>query len=392
MPRAPRRARRCRAVGPSVFERFLPLLREKGTDLHKLHIGDSATPPPYALALDVGFRESHPHWFQYPATAGTGRLRRALREVHRREHRWPAADGEILVCAGGTHGLSAIVQTLVEANEEVLVPTPAWPFFRGMVRVAGGVVRELPFYDRIGHADFDPVAALAAATTERTVAVYLNSPNNPSGRVLDDALRAAILEFAHKHDLWVIADEAYDGLTFAESQPPPFGALRPDHENILSVFTFSKLHLLAGLRLGWVRGPASVLEAVRSIAIHQIYSASTLAQDLVLDAVRSRSAWAPRVRAALHERRDRFLEALDLEIEAPGGTYFCFFDLRPFVGDRTEEVVHRCLESGIGVAPGADFGDHYRDWLRLCFAAETEQRALDAARRLGRIVREIART
>lgn len=381
MPRAPHFAQRTRELTGSVFEALLPRLRARG-DFVKLHIGDSHRPPFAPIAVERAHLEAFPHALQYPATQGVGRLRAALAEVHAREHALSTTAEQVLVSAGATQALSAIVLALVDPGEEVLVPTPSWPFFRGMVPLAGGTVRELPLYDRLD--TLDVAAALEDAIGDRTVAIYLNSPNNPSGRVLDDAQRRAVLAVARRRGLWVVSDEAYDGLAFDGRATPPL-AVESDGPDVLSVFTFSKLHLLAGLRLGWVRGDARAIETLNRVSVHQVYSASALAQTLVLDAVRTRAEWATGVRAWLESTRDDFVQALGAGIAPPQGTYFVFFDTTPYLRGRTPmQLVEACLDAGVAVTPGGDFGRDYASWMRLCFAAETRERALDGARRLRR--------
>lgn len=386
MPRAPEFSARLDALGGSVFERHLPRIRAAATRPTKLHIGDAADPPNHPLPLDAHFRETNAHWFQYPNTAGVRRLRFALAEYHAAEHGLGTDADEILVTAGATNGLAATVQALVDPGDEVLVLTPSWPFFRGMVTMAGGVVRELPFYTLD-----DPASAMTAledAIGPRTVAIYLNTPNNPSGRVLDAPTRRLLTDLATRHGLWVISDEAYDGMAYDGRTTPPLALYASQPEFVISTFTFSKIHRFAGLRLGWIRAHPDVVRHVDRALVHTVYSASSLAQEMMIEPVRTRRQWAPAVRNDLEVRRDAFVATLDLPIRPCEGTYFVFFDASSYCtkGRNLDDLLVECLEEGVLVTPGGDFGADFDTWIRACFAAEPRRTVEEAARRLRRVL------
>ena len=386
MPRAPHFAARLEALGGSVFERHLPRIRGAATRPVKLHIGDSADPPNHGLPLDDAFCEIHAHWYQYPATTGVRRMRYALAEFHDREHDLATETDQILVTAGATNALAATVQAVIDPGDEVLVPTPSWPFFRGMVTMAGGTVRELPFYTL--ERPIDALNALEDAIGPKTAALYLNTPNNPSGRVLDAATRRAVTDLAARHGLWLLSDEAYDGMAYDGRTTRPLALFASQPETVISTFTFSKIHRFAGLRLGWIRADAEVVRRIDRAMVHTVYSASSLAQEMMLEPVRTRRDWAPAVLADLQVRRDGFLAALDLDTQPCEGTYFAFLDAAPFLdaGRNLDDVIVESLEEHVLVAPGGDFGADYGTWIRACFAAEARPTVEDAARRLRRVL------
>jgi len=386
VPRAPHTAARLESIGGSVFERHLPRIRAAATRPVKLHIGDASDPPNHGLPIEENFREINPHWYQYPHTSGVRRLRFALAEYHQREHGLDTDVEQVLVTAGATNALSATVQSLIDPGDEVVVPTPSWPFFRGMVSMAGGIVREVPLYTL--DSPHEALQAIEDAIGPKTSAIYLNTPNNPSGRVLDVATRRELLELAERRDLWVISDEAYDGMAFDERTTKPLALYAARPENVISTYTFSKVHRFAGLRLGWVRASADVVRAIDRALVHTVYSASSLAQEMMIEPVRTRRQWAPVVRADLQVRRDGFVAALDLPIRPCEGTYFVFLDAAEYCGPsrNPEQLLVECMDEGVLVAPGADFGADFGTWIRACFAAEPRPTAEEAARRLRRVL------
>jgi N-succinyldiaminopimelate aminotransferase len=328
-----------------------------------------------------------PFWFRYPATAGTGRLRRALAAYYDEMHGLTTTREQILVTPGATAGLNTLVHLLCEPGEEVIVPTPAWPLFPGMVKLAGAVPVEVPLHDETGAVDAPGlVRRIEGAITPRTVLLYLNTPNNPAGTLMDETSCRALVDLAREHGLWLISDEAYDGMAFDGRQTPTLARLHP---SVIAVSTFSKMHRAAGLRLGWVRADERLVAAATRVATFQNYSASAAAQSMVEPTVRTRAQWQPGVVADLQERRDRFLEAVGLDLTPPAGTYFVFMDLSRWMDDADgRESAIALHERGVLVTPGVEFGKDYDPWIRACFASEPLDRTLEAARTLGAWIRD----
>lgn len=390
MPRHPELATRVSSVLGGSFG-TAPRGAIPPSGLTRLHIGDSAEGPGPEIGLAASLTRTSEYWYRYPAPAGTGRLRQALASYYADQHELPTSPEQILVAPGATSALNTLVNLLCDASDEVLVLTPSWPLFPGMTRLTGARVVEVPLHDAV--ADLDAVEItrkLESAITPRTVLIYLNTPNNPSGTLMNPEQCAAVIDVARRHELWLISDEAYDGMAFDGRRTPTIAALAQDDDRVFVVSTFSKMHRAAGLRLGWVRGNAKLVEAAVRVATFQVYSASATAQALVEPSVRTRADWAPGVLAALQERRDRFMDALGLELPAPAGTYFTFLDLRPWCGESFDaaEAAAELLEGGICVTPGIEFGMDYRSWIRVCFASEPVDRTLEAARRIGEWARD----
>src|SRR5712675_1179496 len=215
MPRHPDFAARSARITGSVYEKFKPRMAAQGENLVALHIGDSYAPPPYPLPVDAAFFHAHPGVNRYCDTFGVAPLRDALATKLREDNGLEVQRENVLVTAGATNALSATVQALVDPGDDVMILAPHWPFFRGMVRAAGGGVIDVPFYTELdnGSPSTHVSALLQRAMSGSTVAFYLNSPNNPSGRVLTREQLLAVAGFARANHLWLISDEAYDGMT-----------------------------------------------------------------------------------------------------------------------------------------------------------------------------------
>jgi N-succinyldiaminopimelate aminotransferase len=389
MPRYPDFAARSARITGSVYEKFKPRMAAQGDNLVALHIGDSYAPPPYPLPVDDAFFRAHPGVNRYCDTFGIAPLRDALVAKLREDNRLDVRRDNVLVTCGATNALSATVQTLVDPGDDVMILAPFWPFFRGMVRAAGGGVVEVPFYTALddGSQGTHISALMERMLTSSTVAIYLNSPNNPSGKVLTREQLVAVAGFARAHDLWLISDEAYDGMTFDGRAHVSPASFHDTLERSVTVFTFSKVFMFAGLRLGYAVAGADVVRAINKAMVHQLYSPSTLAQEMMIEPVRTRAAWSRRFVQEYESTRNRVAKALRFDAPLPDGAYYFFFPVEPYLRGRSiTDLVNACLDAGVSVAPGGDFGAAYEEWLRICFAGESPERVMTGIERLNSVL------
>jgi aspartate aminotransferase len=388
MPRFPRFAARTDRISGSVYETFRARMVAQGDRLVALHIGDSYASPPYPVPLEHAFTDAHPGFNRYCDTFGVATLRDALTEKLRADNRLDVRRDNVLVTTGATNALSATVHALVDDGDEVILLSPFWPFFRGMVRMAGGTAVEVPIYAALyAEPALDVAACMEAEVTPRTVAVYLNSPNNPSGKVLTRAQLEGIADVCRRHDLWLISDEAYDGMTFDGREHVSPASFPGMSDRTISVFTFSKVFMFAGLRLGYAVAGDAAVRAINKTMVHMLYGPSTFAQQMMVKPVRTRREWSRRFVDEYEATRDRVAGALRVSAPLPDGAYYFFFPVDTVLGGRDfTDVVHACLDAGVSVAPGGDFGMGFETWLRVCFAGESPGRVLDGIERLNRVL------
>lgn len=388
MPRFPGFAGRTTRISGSVYEKFRARMAAQGDRLAGLHIGDAFPTPPYQLPIDAAFARTHPGWHRYCDTFGIATLRDALVEKLRTDNQLDVGRENVLVTAGATNALSAIVQSLVDDGDDVLLLSPFWPFFRGMVKMAGGNPVEAPLYSVLYQdPGRDITALLEAALTAKTVAVYLNSPNNPSGKVLTRRQIEAVAEFARRHDLWLISDEAYDGMTFDGREHVSPASLAGEADRTIAVFTFSKVYMFAGLRLGYAVGNADVIREINKAMVHQLYNPSTVAQQMMVEPVQTRAAWSGAFVEACAAMRDRVAAKLRVDAPLPDGAYYFFFPIDAYLRGRSyDTVIEELLDAGVAVAPGGDFGRDFSRWIRVCFAGEAPERVLAGVERLNGVL------
>jgi len=387
MPKFPNFAKRVAEITGSVFEKYAPRMAAQGKKLVKLHIGDTYLPPKYPLPIDSSFYEKHQHFNQYCNTFGIHSLREALAEKLQTDNQLQLEKENILITNGATNALSISMMALIEPGDEVIILTPAWPFFFGMVKVAGGRIVEAPIYTKLfDDSQLDIADYLRKFISTRTAAIYLNTPNNPSGKVLNQEQLEQIAAVAEKYNLWVISDEAYDGLTFDNLPHISIAGFPKIFERTLSIFTFSKSFMFAGLRLGFLATNERAVKNLNKMMVHQLYSPSTLAQQMMVEPVKTRKQWLPGVLNHYQELRDLFVEKLKINFPKPEATYFIFFPADKYLNGRDYwQLIEACLDSGVSVAPGDSFGKDFHHYIRLCFTGESPERLEKGIERLNKV-------
>lgn len=387
MPKFPNFAKRVDEITGSVFEKYAPKMAAQGDKLVKLHIGDTYLPPKYPLPIDSSVYENYRYFNQYCNTFGIAPLREALTKKLQKDNYLPVNKETVLITNGATNALSISMMALIEPGDEVLILTPAWPFFFGMVKIAGGQIIEAPFYTKLyDDSELDISGYLEKFISTKTAAIYLNIPNNPSGKTLNREQLEHIAVTAEKYDLWVISDEAYDGLAFDNRQHISIASFPQMYDRTLSIFTFSKSFMFAGLRLGFVAASDQTAKNLNKMMVHQLYSPSTLAQQMMVEPVKTREQWLPEVRNHYQDLRDLFVEKLKIDFPKPEATYFIFFPADKYFNGRDYwQLIEACLDSGVSVAPGDSFGKDFQNYIRLCFTGESPERLEEGINRLNKV-------
>ena len=359
-----------------------------GPDLVRLHIGDSYMPPVYPLPFDQEFLDLHKDFSRYGNTFGIQELRGELSQKLREDNQLNVVPENILITAGATGALSASVHSVLEPGEEILVLTPCWPIFPGIIHSSQAKMVEIPFYTILyDQPDLDIGEHLNRYITDKTVAIYLNTPNNPSGKVLSLNQLKQIADFAQKYGLWIISDEAYDGLTFDQHKHYSIATLPDMFQQTISVFTFSKIFMFAGLRLGYAVGNEQLIINLNKILVHQIYSSTIITQYMMIKPVKTRHQWIPKVREHYQMLRDQFTRQSDLSFNKPEASYFVFFSIDEYLNGREyDEVIDNCFRGGVSVAPGIDFGKDFGKYLRICFTGESPERLERATQQLNKVL------
>ncbi|MCU1279658.1 MAG: Aspartate aminotransferase [bacterium] len=387
MPRAPSLSSSARALRESIFSRLQGRLAKHGADGVPLHLGDTWVAPP--LSAREALEASAADW-RYGAPAGEAPLLSALADKLRRHNGldW-VVEANLQVTVGATAALAAAVRAVVDPGDEVICPTPHWPLIRGIVTNAGGVVVESPLSQAL-YADerADAAAILEPHLSARTSALYVTTPNNPDGKQLGRRHLEQLAELARRHDLWVLADEVYEDLAWAEPHLS-IASLPGMAERTLTVFSLSKTYAIAGHRLGYVAGAAAPMQALRKIANHTVYNVPSLLQRAALALVTAPSArlWLDETREKYRQARDEASRLLAAPHFVPDGATYLFADFSRWApsGDLWP-LVERLLDAGVSIAPGEQFGRDFARHARICFTAVPPDRLRVGLARLADVL------
>ena len=355
MPRPPHTGRAARAIGGAPFGDFGRRLFGREGEIYPFHVGDTWLEPAVGARMEDLSVAELPGMHRYSPPHGHRTLLTALSE------RRGVSTERLLITAGATGALSALTRTLLDPGDEVIVLAPYWPLIRGIVQAAHGVPTEAPFYDRQGSVE----DLLGPRLSDRTVAVYVNTPNNPTGRVLDGQQVAAIAAFARENDLWLLSDEVYEPFAYAR---PHRSMAEQAPERTFTVRSFSKAWGMAGNRVGWVVGPtdpATLLEA-RKLVTHGCYQAPTAGQLAAARVLEVGADWHRTTRDAYIACGNASADTLGLP--RPEGGTFLFFDVAEHLDSRgLNGFLERCLDVGLLLAPGTSMGQGYETFVRLGF-------------------------
>ncbi len=365
-----------------MYSPFADELASHPGPIFPLHVGDTWLEPFEGGRMQDLRCEDHPGLHNYCDTRGLPDLVDAIVEKARSRNGLTCERESVLVTAGATGGLASAIGAIVEPGDEVLILAPFWPLIRGIVQTFRGVPVEVPFYDLVD----SPEAALEAVRerlSERTVALYVSTPSNPTGVVIPETWLAELAQLARSESLWLLSDEVYEDFVYSGSHHS-LGPMAP--ERTLSVFSFSKAYGMAGNRVGYLVGPRDLIAQTRKISTHTFYGAPTAGQFAALHALRDGAAWIASAREQYSEAGAHAAGVLGQP--PPGGSTFLFLDVSRLLDERgLAGFLEGCFEDGVLVAPGGSSGEAYSDWVRLCYTAAPPEQVREAVSRLAKRIR-----
>lgn len=337
---------------------------------------------------------------QYPPGAGVPALLEAVAAHQARRYGIqldPA--GQVLVTAGATEALTAAVLALAGPGDEVVTIEPAYDSYPAAIAMAGAVHRGVPLVRTSDGFRLD-LEVLASVVGPRTRLIVLNTPHNPTGAVLDRTELEAVALAAREHDVVVVTDEVYEHLTFDGAVHVPVATLPGMAERTLTISSAGKTLSFTGWKIGWVTGPAGLVEAVRAVKQYLTYVSGGPFQHAVAVALAdddgATGAWVADLVRSLERRRDLLCEGLaaaGFGVVVPQGTYFVVADGRPLGFDDGVELCRRLPEVGVvGVPvsafcrPGSAAHEDLAASVRFTFVKQ-EDVLREAVRRLGGLVR-----
>jgi aspartate/methionine/tyrosine aminotransferase len=342
----------------------------------RLYFGESNLPTPDYIK-QAAIQAMRDGFTFYTENAGLPSLRRAIAEHYRRLHSVELdPSGEIVVTASGVQALHLGIRCALDPGDQALMLTPAWPNASSDVAMANATVCQVPqplSGQRYG-VDFD---ALEAALSPRTRLLVYTSPSNPLGWVATGEDQRRLLDFARRHDLWLLADEVYDRLFYAGARlgdpVPSILRMATRDDAVMVVQSFSKSYCMTGWRVGWLVARRDLAAKATQLNEFMVSCAPTIAQKAGETALAEGEGPLLEMLERLKANRDLCLDALSgipgVTVPKPDGAFYLF----PRIQGLTDSFAFckRLLEeTRVGLAPGVAFGAGGEGSIRICYAAE----------------------
>lgn len=340
--------------------------------VYPLYFGESNLPTPDFIkrALDKAVRDGFTY---YTSNAGLLSLREMIARHYQEKHQVTVDPGsEVLVTASGVQALNVSIRCVLDPGDEALVLTPAWPNGAAMASLIGAKPVEIaqPLVGSRFTIDF---AAMEAAVTPRTKLLIYTSPSNPLGWVATVEEQQALLDFARRHGLWLLADEVYERLTYGVDYAPSILRLTKPEDAVFVVQSFSKAYCMTGWRLGWVVGRKDLVKRATELNEFLVSCPAGFTQKAGETALLWGEDFVAQLKGQLKANRDFCVKALSgvkgVRIPEPEGAFYLF----PSIEGLTDSFAFAkscLLETHVGIAPGVAFGPGGEGSIRICYAAD----------------------
>lgn len=347
---------------------------------------DFDTPP---LIKEAAIQAIHQGVTKYTPAQGTLELRKAIAEKLSRENGISYVPDEVVVSCGAKHSIYNVLQVLIEAGDEVLIPSPFWLSYPEMVTLAGGKSVLVPTEER---SEFKVTPeSLANYVTKKTKVFILNSPSNPTGTVYSPDEIRKLAVFAKERGLIVISDEIYEKLIYDGVQHLSIASLDEEIKGLtITVNGHSKTYAMTGWRIGYIAGPKEIAQAVSSLQSHSTSNPTSFAQSGALAAFKIGDGDIEKVRLSFEKRRDLLAGELSkikaLGFFKPKGAFYLFCNIEK-TGLGSVAFCEKLLETKqVACVPGVAFGSDKH--IRLSFAI-SEKNIIEGIRRIGEFVQSL---
>ncbi|MGD9518507.1 MAG: pyridoxal phosphate-dependent aminotransferase [Armatimonadota bacterium] len=388
------RAKDLKSSATVRLENLAKEMQRQGLDVLSFALGepDFSTPPHICEAACKAIAEGKT---TYTPAAGIPELREAIARTVERDYGYSCAPEQVVVSNGGKHALMNVWESILEPGDEVIIFAPYWVTYPAQIGLCGAKPRVVrTTIDNDFQPDLDEVRALVS---ERTAAILINSPSNPSGAVLERSIIEGLAEIAAEADCWIVSDEIYRHILFDGRQHfSPTMVGDEVRERVLLVDGASKAYSMTGWRIGWTVTPLEVAKAINRLQSQQASNPSSISQWAALAGLEGPQDCVRKMCAEFERRRDYIIPALadipGVKIGKPAGAFYAFPEVSAHLDGH---IVHKgkavtnddqlttyLLEDAlISTVPGSEFGlDGY---IRLSFATSMDK-IQEGVRRLRR--------
>ncbi|MBT2581657.1 aminotransferase class I/II-fold pyridoxal phosphate-dependent enzyme [Planococcus sp. ISL-109] len=336
-------------------------------DAVNLTVGQPDFPTPDAVK-QAGIDAIRNNQTNYTHNAGVLELRQAIQSFFKDSYGLSyRVEDEIIVTNGASEGLDSVFRTILEEGDEVILPAPTYSGYEPLVELCGGKV----VYLDTSQTDFKPdPEALEKLINERTKAVLMNFPSNPTGVTMTMDELDALKTVFERHELFIVTDEIYSENTFGGTHCT-FACFDSLREKTILVHGLSKSHSMTGWRIGYILGPAKVMEHVLKVHQYNAICASTPSQYAAIEALVHQRHVPAEMNKAYIERRDfvyKRLTDMGIDVVMPTGAFYIFPSIEKFGLPSYEFAIRLLKEGGVAAVPGSAFTEYGEGFLRISYA------------------------
>lgn len=357
-------------------------MRAKGMDV----VGFGAGEPDFNTPDNINqaaIEAIHQGFTKYTPASGIMELKEAVCAKFKRFNNLDYEPSQIVISNGGKHSLTNIFQVLLNRGDEVIIPAPYWLSYPEIVKLADGI----PVYVRGDKAQGYKISAeqLEAVITNKTKALVLNTPSNPTGMVYSREELEAIAEVVVKHDIYVVADEMYENLIYGEKEHISIASLGEEiYKRTITCSGLAKSYAMTGWRIGYTGSSEEIAKLMGSVQSHQTSNPNSIAQKAAVEALNGSQETTEQMKEEFDKRRKYMYERISkmplISCLEPEGAFYVFVDCSQVIGKNFKE---KNIESAadfadvlikefqVAVVPCADFG--FDDHIRLSYAISLEQ-------------------
>ena len=361
---------RALAIQPTGVRKMFDLA---GDDVISFGLGEPDWQPPEE-AINAFYNAMLNGHNKYTTTAGMPALRKKIAESWA-SYQKGMNESNVCMTMSGTNALLNLFMTLINPGENILLPEPYFPLYGPDATLVGG---ESKYYPCLFENEFVPkISDLESLVDDKTVAILYNFPSNPTGGTLDEQQRDELLEFARKHDLWIISDEVYDRIVFEGKHVSFMGT---GYDKVMLVNSFSKTFAMTGWRIGYII--STNLEAMKQVVKIQYYitaCSNEAMQYAVLEAMEKANDYPNMIAEEFKDRCNLIVDRLNampgVQCHKPKGAIYVFPKVE-IPGMSSEEIALELLKDGVLCSPGSAFGPSGEGHLRFAYTISKQDIAI----------------
>jgi len=348
-------------------------LAKSFNDVINLSLGDPDQTTPESV-ITAAFEDAKAGHTKYTDFRGDPELREEIRKMYQEDFGLSFVDREIMVTASACLGMYLALEAIVDDGDEVIIHEPCFTPYPQQIRLARGIPVSLDTFEEDDF-EIDP-KRLESLITERTKALVVNTPNNPTGTSFSRETMEAIAEVAKKHDLVVIADEIYGAYSY-QREFIPMVSIPGMKERTITINSFSKDYTMTGWRVGHVIAPDFIISTIQQINENVVFTAPSISQRAAIYALRQRKTIQPPMVKEYQDRvfyaAKRINELKNISVLSPKGTFYLFPNIKE-TRLSSKEVSDRILqEAHVLTLPGNAFGKVGEGYIRIACTVEIDK-------------------